>query len=252
MDLAEWPPKGAQRHPWEKARFEFFAGVIEHAGLSRDPVSVLDVGAGDGWFARALSGRLHPRTAITCWDHEYTMQDVERFSSITEANISYVADRPKERFDLLLLLDVLEHVEQDEAFLSSVVEAHMGAGSWMLVSLPAWGSLYSRHDEHLRHFRRYDPGQGRALLTRQGLTIVMGGGLFHSLVLFRIAAIILASLGMRQDRVRDAGDWRYGKRLTAVVEKALNWDNRISAAFAKREWDLPGLSWWALCKKQPS
>jgi len=59
MDLVEWPPKGKERHPWEKARFRFFSRILQDAGLGRRPVSILDVGSGDGWFSRELLKLLH-------------------------------------------------------------------------------------------------------------------------------------------------------------------------------------------------
>ena len=51
MDLSELPDREFLRHPWELARARFFAGELRRSGLLSGPQRLLDVGAGDGWFA---------------------------------------------------------------------------------------------------------------------------------------------------------------------------------------------------------
>ena len=53
------------------------------------------------------------------------------------------------------LLDVLEHQQDDRAFLSALV-AKMAPGSTLLLTVPALPSLWSQWDVALGHFRRYD------------------------------------------------------------------------------------------------
>ena len=71
MDLSERPERETARHPWERARFHHFHRVLQGHGLLREPTRVLDIGAGDGWFAGRLSERLVPGSAVTCWDRHY-------------------------------------------------------------------------------------------------------------------------------------------------------------------------------------
>ncbi|MGC8603951.1 MAG: class I SAM-dependent methyltransferase [Desulfomonilaceae bacterium] len=59
-----------------------------------------------------------------------------------------------EKADMVLLLDVLEHIENDSLFLKNLV-THMPSGSHLLVTAPANMSLWSPHDESHGHFRRY-------------------------------------------------------------------------------------------------
>lgn len=58
--------------------------------------------------------------------------------------------------DVILLMDVLEHVEGDRAFLKSIVQSAK-IGSHILITVPADMRLWSRHDETAGHLRRYDP-----------------------------------------------------------------------------------------------
>ncbi len=59
------------------------------------------------------------------------------------------------RVRLLLLLDVLEHVEDDVGLLKKLVGA-LPPGGYCLVTVPADMRLWSPHDESFGHLRRYD------------------------------------------------------------------------------------------------
>jgi len=56
---------------------------------------------------------------------------------------------------LLTMMDVLEHVEDDFALLSGVL-AECPVGAYVLLTVPADLSLWSKHDESFGHYRRYD------------------------------------------------------------------------------------------------
>src|SRR4051812_22732215 len=56
---------------------------------------------------------------------------------------------------LILLMDVLEHVPDDFAFLSGLLAAS-APGAYFLVTVPANPAAWSEHDESNGHYRRYD------------------------------------------------------------------------------------------------
>jgi SAM-dependent methyltransferase len=59
---------------------------------------------------------------------------------------------------LILMMDVLEHVEDDFRLFSSVL-GQCSPGAYLLVTVPADLSLWSKHDETFGHYRRYDPAR---------------------------------------------------------------------------------------------
>ena len=61
---------------------------------------------------------------------------------------------------LVLLMDVLEHVPDDFAFLSELLAAAT-PGTHFLITVPANPSFWSEHDESNGHYRRYDPDRLR-------------------------------------------------------------------------------------------
>lgn len=247
MDLVETPAQPTEhRHPWESARAAFFLRVLGEAQLLRPDVSVLDVGAGDAWFATRLADA-SGSASITCWDSGY---EAHPPSLRPHPTIRFVtAPAPSTRFDLALLLDVLEHVEDDDRFLGTIVQDLLKPGARALVSVPAWPSAFSTHDRRMRHHRRYTPSAGRALLERAGLRIERSGGLFHSLLLARFARLACERLGISPEEPANAGEWHHGRALTALASATLVADTAVSRSASRVSLELPGLSWWALCRR---
>ncbi len=69
-----------------------------------------------------------------------------------------------------LLLDVLEHLPDDLGALENV-KASLDPGALIVVTVPAFSSLWSPWDEIERHKRRYTPNEVRSLLERAGLRV---------------------------------------------------------------------------------
>lgn len=61
---------------------------------------------------------------------------------------------PDATYDLIVMLDVLEHVEDDTAALEQV-RRKLKPGGRLLLTVPAMPWLWSSHDEAHHHFRRY-------------------------------------------------------------------------------------------------
>ena len=248
MDLREWSPNVLHRHPWETTRARFFGRILVDAGLHHAPIRAVDVGGGDGWLAAQLLKVLHPESTVVCWDTEYTAEHLQRLASAASASQRFSRVQPSGTFDLVLCMDVLEHVDQDGDMLGSLVEHNVRPGGHLLFSVPAWPALFSSHDASLGHFRRYSPTNARRLVDGCRLAIMRSGGLFHSLLVPRLARRLVEALGHRS-RFKHAGNWSDGAMLTRAVEGALALDSGASLLLARLRLDLPGLSWWALCRK---
>ncbi len=248
MDLREHRST-AQRHPWEVARFQFLTQVLRSHGLLPQVHSVLDAGAGDAWFATRLSGLLSDSTQFDCWDTEYSPAALADLAGQLPANLKLTTTRPDTPHDLVLLLDVLEHVEHDRDFLASLVAASLKPGGWLLFTVPAWQPLFSRHDVWLHHFRRYAPAQAHAVLTGAGLNVLEPGGLFHSLLMPRLLTVVSERLRPPVHAHQPTIAWAHGPLFTRAVQAGLDADNALSHLAARAGVPLPGLSFWALCQR---
>ena len=159
-----------------------------------------------------------------------------------------MAERPQGSFDGIFLLDVLEHIEDDRTFLGDLVDRSLSDSGWVLMSVPAYQSVFTRHDEFLRHYRRYSPKQARRLLQSAGLSIEIEGGLFHSLLPLRFAQSVKERLVAPRREPEGLGGWNKGPTATRMVTAALDAEAKLSLdVAAKANVVVPGLSYWAFC-----
>ncbi len=247
MDLRERahpaPDGPPVRHPWEQARARFVLDRLAGRGLAPG-ARVLDVGAGDGWLAEQVQRAFG--CGVTCWDAAFTDEDEQRLRARGLATCRAPPDGP---FDAAVLLDVLEHADDDAALLREAVE-RVRVGGTVLVTVPAWPALFSAHDRALHHRRRYTPASCRQLLERAGLSIDEAGGLFHGLLLARALAVLVERADARGSPM-GVGRWRAGRTVADVVAAALRAEQRLSIRAARRGLEVPGLSWFALATRAP-
>jgi len=244
MDLTEIPGADSfSRHPWEVVRARFFGEILRP--LLGEAETMLDAGAGDGWFARRLAAQ-HPRLHVTCFDPGYE-QRAERMLGEAE-RVHYVSAPPPGPFDVVTLLDVLEHVPDDAALLSSLTGV-LRPGGYLLISVPAWPGLFSSHDAALGHQRRYRPREALALLRDASLDPLREGGLFHSLLLARAASVALERARPGPNGRAHELKWRGGRVSARAVQAILHADTRVSQLAVAAHLEIPGLSWWALCQR---
>ena len=245
MDLRERPTRDFVRHPWETARSRFFVDLLARSSAG-SPGRILDAGSGDSWFASQLAARL-PGAEICCWDRSYTPELISSLGATAPKGVTLCAARPRERFDHVVLLDVLEHVEDDRAFLDELVRENLAPGGRLLVSVPAWPSLFGEHDRRLGHHRRYRQRDCHALLRGAGLRIRRSGGLFYTLLPPRWLAV-------RAERRHKAPGgtelaWRQGAASARWVHRWLRLDAVAGEWASRLRLGAPGLSCWALCER---
>ncbi len=128
---------------------------------------VLDIGAGSGIFAKELLSN-RAKSAI-CVDPAYE-QD-ERAESFEGRPIRFLRNAGTTDADLVLLMDVLEHVDDDVGLLRSSA-ASAAAGAHLLVTVPAFQCLFSAHDRFLEHKRRYTGRRLASVVGEAGLELL--------------------------------------------------------------------------------
>lgn len=125
---------------------------------------ILDIGAGSGIFSKQLlsSGLFHSAVCLdTGYSHEYT--EVYKGYPMT-----FLKSIDSLNQDLVLMMDVLEHIPNDLEFLSYYV-SQMKSGTKILITVPAFQFLWSDHDLFLDHQRRYNILSLKSLLQNSGL-----------------------------------------------------------------------------------
>ena len=184
MDLKEEDILGVDigRHWYYRAK----AAALRRAVGDLAPRRILDVGAGSGFFSRHLLAEAGAQSAL-CVDIGYPSESDDR---VAGKPVLYRRDTGPTDCDLVLMMDVLEHVDDDRGLLRHYA-AKVPSGAHFLVTVPAFGFLWSGHDVFLEHKRRYRLGEIEAVLRDAGLE-VMRGSYYFGLVFPLAAAVRLA------------------------------------------------------------
>lgn len=149
----------------------------------RPVAEVLDVGAGSGVFSRQLLDWGIAARGV-CVDPGYVE---EREDSHNGRPISFVKRLDRVTQELILMMDVLEHVDDDLALLKQYTETIPPTGR-VLITVPAFQSLWSGHDVFLEHRRRYRLSEVEDLVRSAGLEVERSCYFFG--LLFPVAASI--------------------------------------------------------------
>lgn len=153
-------------HWWWRSRERYVLDMISECNLPCQ-AKILDVGCGDGLFFDALSKfgtpfGVEPDGALlsqTRWrDHIY--------------NVSFDGGfQVDQQFDLVLMLDVLEHLDADSMALQKAVGLLKPNGK-VLATVPALMSAWTAHDAVNHHRRRYNRAEFEALFRSAGLNVI--------------------------------------------------------------------------------
>lgn len=208
--------------------------------LMRPDLRILDVGCGAGAGAIELSAY---GSVVAC-DRSLDALGYARGRGLLRVVAASAPDLPfrSAAFDVVTAYDVLEHVEDDAAFVRELARV-LAPGGALAIHVPAWPSLWSGHDEILEHKRRYTRRNLAALLQDNGLRIQSLGWASCAIFLPAVAARWMRQMMGRQSQDADLGV------VPAPFNRILRGVYRAEAAVAVR-FGLPfGLSLAAIATR---
>ena len=173
-------------HWWFTGRRRILAKIIESLRLPGE-ARILEIGSGTGGNLEMLS-RFGKVSAVEMDETARAIAEEKTGGVFDIRNGFCPTDMPfgsDEKFDLVCLFDVLEHIEDDVAALASLKELLSDNGR-VLLTVPAYRWLWSTHDEFLHHKRRYSARALKAKLEETGFS---AGKISHfNTFLFPLAA----------------------------------------------------------------
>ena len=154
----EWYELSGPDHFWFRWRLAAALAQIRRAGIRTDKaLRVLEVGGGTG----VLRAQLEHATE---WVVDLTDLNLAALRSAARGKgrtlyYDVFEERPEfaEAYDVVVLFDVLEHVEPSAPFVRAVLR-HLRKGGHLLVNVPALSALFSAYDVAAGHVRRYQRG----------------------------------------------------------------------------------------------
>ena len=202
---------------------------------------VLDVGAGSGIFSRQLIDEGLCQSAV-CVDPHYAEEKIETYHG---KQIHFVKTVKQSSQQLILMMDVLEHVVDDVALLKQYADS-LDARGYILITVPAFQFMWSGHDVFLEHYRRYTIQTIEEVVKKASMSPVKSRYFFGSLL------PVIASIRLVKKMMLD----RSGLKAKSDLKVYPDWLNNtlISIHDIERRtlFDLNksfGLSVFCLCRK---
>jgi len=252
MDLCERRNSFVRRHPWERSRLKAIRSILQRIPIPERDCRLLDIGCGDGFISRELAkdGRIGSVTGVDIHLSDRQISEMGRMEDKVIFRNHY-DDLEREYYNVILLLDVLEHVEHDEIYLLDIVSKYMRGGGYLVITVPAFPFLYGSHDRFLKHHRRYTRMQLFGLIHSADLECLYSGYLFFSLLPVRFLSSCYEKwVPSNSVKYMGVGGWNRGRIVTKALESMLNADIRFAMILRRAGITLPGLTVWALCRKQ--
>lgn len=235
MDLKELELAGgdAESHWYYRSKSEMMLSHLSGLKLDR----VMDVGSGSGFFARQIL--LHTTSLkVICVDPGYAAETEEK---IGDKTLRFARSVHNADCDLLVMMDVLEHIEDDVGFLNDYA-GMARPGTYLFVTVPAFRFLWSGHDVFLEHFRRYTLASLSKLVRGSGFEIIKSHYFFGAV--FPLAASIRLKERMVPGGVPQSHMRTHGKLVNEIAYRVC----RVETALMKLN-KLAGLSVVMLARK---
>jgi len=169
---------------WYQGRRVVVSKILSKFLLNKEQISILDFGAGYG----GMFGLLNKYGNVDAFELDTEAGDLcSKRGYKNVFNSRNIALSEKNRFDLISLFDVVEHIENDKDLIGSLYK-FLSKDGQVVITVPAYQWLWSNHDTEHNHYRRYTKRSITSLLKGAGFEIEYSS--YWNTLLFLPAALV--------------------------------------------------------------
>jgi SAM-dependent methyltransferase len=190
------------QHWWFVARKKILADQIATLRLAPD-ARLLEAGCGPGGNLKML-GRFGKLTAFELDQGARQIASERSGIDVAPGALPDQVGYEPGSFDLIAAFDVIEHIEQDSEA-TKVLATLLRPGGHLIITVPAYQWLWSKHDARHHHWRRYTRPEIHRLVEEAGLTVEKCSHfntlLFPLVILVRFVKNLLGRADSPDDRM---------------------------------------------------
>ena len=180
------------RHWWFVGRRKIVEAFLGRNGGQRGG-QILDIGSGYGSLIPTLRRFGDVDVIERLGDSHGRLRDL---GARQIYDLDFPSHCPPQRYDLVTLFDVLEHIEDDYQALRTIRKNLLSPQGKCILTVPACMWLWSKHDELNHHCRRYSGDGLIDLLRRAGYNHIRSS--YFMSLLFPLAVVDRLSSGFRR------------------------------------------------------
>lgn len=154
-------------HWWFTSRRNLFSKLFSKF-INKKQNKILEIGPGTGGNYSFLSG-FGEYQSLECSEEGVRFLK-EKNIPVIEGCLTQKQDF-KDKYDTVCMFDVLEHIEKDHRALNEIYNTILKEDGKVILSVPAFKFLWSKHDEEHHHFRRYSKKEIEEKLKQAGFEI---------------------------------------------------------------------------------
>jgi SAM-dependent methyltransferase len=181
------------RHWWYRARRKIIADLIRREARPPKSAAILEIGCGTGHNLAMLAGFGHVE-GLELDDEARELSERRLGRKVLSSPLPELRDVADRHYDLIGAFDVIEHIDDDKAALTSIA-AKLKPGGKFVMTVPAHQWMWTAHDVVNHHKRRYSKSTLRQLVQGSPLKLERIG-YFNSL-LFPLAIAERATSKLR-------------------------------------------------------
>ena len=182
-----------KNHWWFQGRKKIIEIILEK-NKNKKKLDILDFGAGSGTNLKMLSkfGKVYIYEP-----HQQTKVFLKK--NYKSKNFQVLKKITNQKFDIILLADVLEHLKNDKREIDKLSKNLKSKGKF-LITVPAFHLLFTRKDTILGHYRRYNKGKLKNVFKNYKIIKLT---YFNFFLFFPIAIVLLIFRILKIDFIDD-------------------------------------------------
>lgn len=200
-----------ESHWWFAARSAIVREVIERYGNLKPGDTILDVGCGTGAIMKLLSEKYR----MIGIDMSPLAVEYSRKRGLKDVFLMPLQEFPRDKYNVkaVILLDVIEHIDDDIDVLRHAGDI-VGKDGRVIITVPAYKWLWSSHDLVNHHKRRYTAARLRETLAKAGLEPVKMT--YYNSLLFPLAVV-----------KKVVGKWKAADKASQAVDQPSGFVNSL-------------------------
>lgn len=187
-------------HWWYVSKQRIVLNLIErYAKSANGQLNIADLGCGCGAMLSRLRSK-HQVVGVDPSPHAIEFS-AQRGITVQQGSFPDQIPLPRDNYDAVLMLDVIEHLQDDYAGVKTAASL-LKVGGVAIITVPAYQWLWSDWDELHHHFRRYNRAMLRKVLDAANLKIEVLS--YANTTLFPLAAAARVVHKMRKQKIESA------------------------------------------------